>query len=90
MNILGMKPAPRQPRQSSEPAPYVAPWHQAIYSGDLSLVLANHQDEPPSENEVEELLLLLRCILALRRKRRELGLPDENVPAGDSEIGGGR
>lgn len=75
-------PAPRPP--------YVEPWHQAIYSGDLSLVLANHRDEPPSEAEVDELLLLLRVILALRRKRKALGLPDENIPAGDSQFGGAR
>lgn len=81
--------APPRPRQVS-PSPYVEPWHQAIYSGDLSLVLANHRDEPPSEGEFEELILLLRVILALRRKRRELGLPDENVPAGDLQIGGVR
>jgi hypothetical protein len=61
--------------------PTTPPWHQAVDIGRLSLVLANGENEPPSDAELEEVLLTLKVIVALRRKRRELGLPDEAVRA---------
>lgn len=73
----------------TEPS-YVRPWHQQVDLGGLSLVLATDSNEPPSEAELREALLLLECVVAIRRRRRELGLSDANIAAGDRTTRRGR